>query len=67
VDAHPLLAFREHPFDAGLLRCYRGALRLSKRVRDCDGDVDTLWRHLADTGVPQSSAFEAHCAVMLMV
>jgi hypothetical protein len=67
VDAHPLLAFREHLLDSGLLRRHKGTLRLSKRGRECDGDVDTLWRHLADTVVPQSSAFEAHCAVTLMV
>lgn len=67
VDAHPLLAFREHLLDSGLLRRYKGTLRLSKRGRECDGDVDALWRHLADTVVPQSSAFDAHCAVTLMV
>ncbi len=67
VDAHPVLAFREHLRDTGLLRRYKGTLRLSKRGRECEGDVDTLWRHLADTVVPQSSRFDAHCAVTLMV
>lgn len=67
VDAHPVLVFREYLYDSGLLRRYKGTLRLSKRGRECDGDVDTLWRHLADTVVPQSSTFAAHCAVTLMV
>lgn len=67
VDAHPVLAFREHLLDTGLLRRYKGTLRLSKIGRECDSDLDTLWRHLADTLVPQSSTFAAHCAVTLMV
>jgi hypothetical protein len=67
VDAHPVFHFREHLRETGLLRRHKGTLRLSKRGRECDGDVDTLWRHLADTFVPQLSAFEAHCAVTLMV
>lgn len=67
VDAHPLFAFREHLRDSGLLRRYKGTLRLTKRGRECDGDADILWRHVADTLVPQSSIFAAHCAVTLMV
>jgi hypothetical protein len=67
VDAHPVLAFREYLRHSGLVRRYKGTLRLSLRGRECDGDADQLWHQLADTLVPPTSTFDAHCAVTLVV
>lgn len=67
VDARPVLYFREYLKAVGLLRRYKGTLRLTRAGRDGLDNVDALWRHLADTLVPEASLFTEHCAVTLMV
>lgn len=67
VDAHPIMTFRGHLQAIGLLRRYKGTLRQSRLGRQCATDVDALWRHLADTLIPDATAFEEHCSVTLLV
>lgn len=66
-DSYPVLSFREHLQDAGLLRKYKGSLRLSRAGRVMLGDPNALWEIIADSLVPTDSEFGADAAVVVLV
>lgn len=47
ANAYPLLAFRETLRKLGLLRKYKGRLRLTRAGAQVAGDPDALWHYLA--------------------
>lgn len=67
IDAHPVLAFRENLRDVGLVRRYKGTLRLTRRGRECAANPDQLWRHLADTLIGDWASFDGQCAATILV
>lgn len=67
IDAHPVLYFREHVKSIGLLRKYKGTLRLTRLGRAAVNDADALWRHLADTLAPDERSFHADASVVVLV
>ncbi|MWB97646.1 hypothetical protein [Agromyces seonyuensis] len=67
IDAHPVLDFREHLRDIGLLRKFKGTLRLTRLGRAGLADGAALWQHLADQLVPAEAGFAADAAVVVLV
>lgn len=67
IDAHPVLYFREQLKEIGLLRKYKGTLRLAKAGRAGLADPNALWRHLAETLIPTENEFESYAAVVILV
>jgi len=67
IDAHPVLSFRVHLKAIGLLRKYKGALRLTKAGREGLTDATVLWRRLADALVPAEAGFSADASVVILV
>lgn len=67
IDVHPVLYFREHLKAIGLLRKYKGSLRLTKAGREGLVDATALWQHLADTLVPGDTGFSADASVVILV
>lgn len=67
VNAHPVLAFREHLKHAGLLRKYKGTLRLTKAGRTALADTPQLWRHLAGALIPRERSFAADASVVILL
>ncbi|MCW4459954.1 hypothetical protein [Microbacterium sp. MPKO10] len=67
IDVHPVLSFREYLKEIGLLRKYKGTLRLSRAARALLGDPAGLWRYLADTLVPDEPQFDADASVVVLV
>lgn len=67
IDAHPVLHFREYVKSIGLLRKYRGSLRLTRLGRAAVNDPTVLWKHLADTLAPDEQSFYADATVVVLV
>ncbi|WP_092918267.1 hypothetical protein [Agrococcus baldri] len=67
VDAHPLLHFHGYLKSIGLLRRYKGTLRLTKAGRAAQQDPALLWQHLADALVSSDSPFEETTGVVMLV
>lgn len=67
IDVHPVLCFREYLMSMGLLRRYKGSLRLTKAGRDARGDASLLWMHLADTLVPVDPGLDAEASAVILV
>lgn len=67
IDAHPVLYFREYVKSIGLLRKYKGSLRLTRLGRAAANDPTVLWKHLADTLAPNEQSFHADATVVVLV
>lgn len=67
VDAHPVLSFREQMKAIGLLRKYKGTLRLTKAGHEGLTDPTALWGQLADALVPVERGFSADASVVVLV
>lgn len=67
VDAHPVLDFREHLKLVGLLRKYKGTLRLTKAGRAVLVDTPELWRYLANALIPPEHGFAADASVVILL
>lgn len=67
IDAHPVLYFREYVKSIGLLRKYKGSLRLTRLGRVAADDPTLLWNHLADTLAPDEQSFHADATVVVLV
>lgn len=67
IDVHPVLFFREQVKSMGLLRKYKGSLRLTKAGREGLGNAIALWEHLADTLVPADPGFGTDASVVVLV
>ncbi|MFV0435601.1 MAG: hypothetical protein ACK5LO_16710 [Leucobacter sp.] len=67
IDVHPVLHFREYVKSIGLLRKYKGSLRLTRLGRAAVNDPTVLWKHLADTLAPDEQSFHADATVVVLV
>ncbi|HKU11277.1 MAG TPA: hypothetical protein VJQ61_08620 [Sinomonas sp.] len=67
VRANPVLYFRDYLKAVGLVRKYKSSLRLARAGRDGLADNAALWRHLADTLVPNGSELEAEAGIVILV
>ena len=67
IDVHPVLYFREYVKSIGLLRKYKGALRLTRLGRAALNDPNVLWEHLTDTLAPNEQSFHADATVVVLV
>lgn len=67
IDAHPVLHFREYVKSIGLLRKYKGSLRLTRLGRVAVNDPTMLWNHLADTLAPDEQTLYAEATVVVLV
>lgn len=67
IDVHPVLHFREYVKSIGLLRRYKGSLRLTRNGRVAVNDPAVLWKHLADTLAPHEQSFHADATVVVLV
>lgn len=67
IDVDPVLDFREHLKEVGLLRKYKASLRLTKAGREGLADADALWLRLADALVFTGSDFDTDSAVVILV
>lgn len=67
IDAHPVLYFREYLKAIGLIRKYKGTLRLTRAGRDGLADSSRLWQHLAHTLVIDGTDFDAQASVVILV
>lgn len=67
IDVHPVLFFREYLKEIGLLRKYKGTLRLSRLGRAMLPDPAEVWQHLARTLVPDEPRFDAEASVVVIV
>lgn len=67
VDSYPVFDFREHLKGIGLLRKYKGTLRLSRAARAVRGDANDLWDYLADTLVPAEPQSVSEASVVVLV
>lgn len=67
IDAHPVLHFREYVKSIGLLRKYKGSLRLTRLGRATLNDPTMLWTHLADALAPDEQSFDADATVVVLV
>ena len=67
IDAHPVLHFREYVKSIGLLRKYKGSLRLTRLGRAAVSDPTVLWEHLADALAPVEQSFHADATVVVLV
>lgn len=67
IDMHPVLHFREYVKSIGLLRKYKGSLRLTRLGRAALNDPNVLWNHLADTLAPDEQSFHADATVVVLV
>lgn len=67
VNAHPVWYFREYLKAVGLLRKYKGTLRLTKVGKQALADPHVLWTHLTDTLVLPGTDFNADTSVVVLV
>lgn len=67
IDAHPVLHFREYVKSIGLLRKYKGSLRLTRLGRVAANDPNALWERLAYTLAPDERSFHADATVVVLV
>lgn len=67
IDVHPVLHFREYLKAVGLIRKYRGTLRLTRLGRGALADAGMLWQHLADTLLIDGTDFDAQASVVTLV
>lgn len=67
IDVHPVLHFREYVKSIGLLRKYKGSLRLTRLGRVALNDANVLWNHLVDTLAPDERSFHADATVVVLV
>jgi len=65
-ETTPVLHFRQVLQSLGLLRKYKGALRLTRAGAAAQQAPEELWNRLADTLVPAESGFNADAALLLL-
>jgi Plasmid pRiA4b ORF-3-like protein len=65
-ETTPVLHFRQVLQSLGLLRKYRGALRLTRAGATAQKAPEELWNRLADTLVPAESDFDSDAALLLL-
>jgi hypothetical protein len=65
-ETTPVLHFRQVLQSLGLLRKYKGALRLTRAGAAAQQAPEELWNRLADTLVPAESDFNADAALLLL-
>jgi hypothetical protein len=65
-ETTPVLHFRQVLQSLGLLRKYKGALRLTRAGAAAQEAPEELWNRLADTLVPAESDFNADAALLLL-
>ncbi|MFT3833172.1 MAG: hypothetical protein QM711_07600 [Micropruina sp.] len=62
-----MLHFREYVKSIGLLRKYKGSLRLTRLGRVALKDPNALWTHLVDTLAPDEQSFHTDATVVVLV
>lgn len=67
IDVHPVHHFREYVKSIGLLRKYKGSLRLTRLGRLMLNDSNELWNHVADTLAPNERSVYAEATVVILV
>ncbi len=67
IDLQPVLFFREYVKSIGLLRKYKGTLRVTRFGRVALNDPAFLWEYLADTLAPDEQSFYADATVVVLV
>ncbi len=67
IDVRPVLHFREYVKSIGLLRKYKGSLRLTRLGRVALKDPNALWTHLVDTLAPDEQSFHTGATVVVLV
>ncbi|MFT4156942.1 MAG: hypothetical protein QM630_03305 [Microbacterium sp.] len=67
IDVYPVLCFREYVKSIGLLRKYKGFLRLTRLGRVALHDPAALWTRIADTLAPDEQSFHADATVIVLV
>jgi hypothetical protein len=67
IHTQPVLYFREYLASAGLLRKYKGTLRVTQKGRSGLRDPDFLWTHLASTLIPSRTGFVRDASVVVLV
>jgi hypothetical protein len=67
IDAAPVLHFRMALQKLRLLRKHKGSLMLTRGGRAAGGDLQTLWKGLADRLVSTADGFEADATRLLLV
>jgi Plasmid pRiA4b ORF-3-like protein len=65
-ETTPVLHFRQVLQSLGLLRKYKGALRLTRAGAAAQQAPEELWNRLADTLVPAESDFNSDAALLLL-
>jgi hypothetical protein len=67
IDAFPLLRFREQLKHVGLLRNYKGSLKLSKLGREALANPERLWHHLSEQLVRSDTDYVADASLVIMI
>lgn len=67
IDVHPVRFFRDYMKSIGLLRNYKGSVRITRLGRLAMNNPSTLWNHLAATLVPDEQSFYADATVVVLV
>jgi hypothetical protein len=65
-DTRPVLQFRQLLQSLGLLRKYKGALRLTRAGIAAQRAREELWNRLADALVPAATGFDADASLLLL-
>jgi hypothetical protein len=66
-DTTPVLHFRQLVQSLGLLRKYKGALRLTRIGASAQASHELLWTTLADKLVPDDDGFDRQATLLLLV
>lgn len=66
-DTTPVLDFREYLKGIGLVRKYKGSLRLTPAGRAASANAESLWAYIADTLILDGSDFETDACVLVLV
>ena len=67
ADARPVLHFRQALQSLGLVRKYKGSLRLTRAGQDAQAAWQDLWNRLADRLIPNTDGFETDATVLLLL
>jgi hypothetical protein len=66
IETTPVLHFRKMLQSIGLLRNYKGALRLTRAGAAAQQAPEELWNRLADNLVPAANGFDTDAALLLL-
>jgi hypothetical protein len=66
IETTPVLIFRELLQELGLLRKYRGTLRLTKKGAAARASHEALWNTLASKLIPDDTGFEGLASLLIL-